>query len=176
MKQVTICTDGGCSRNPGGDGAWAAVLACGKARKEIAGYIPAPTTNNRAELAAVVEALRVLKEPCDVTILSDSSTFTTWFNGRRRQRGMRRGLKNKDLLEMVNGAAARHQTKAEWIKGHAGIPENERCDALATETMRSRANPTPAYSTDKFEVYEKPRAEWPAVAAQPAERVMAGVG
>lgn len=165
MKHVTIHTDGGCSHNPGGYGAWAAVLTCGNARKEISGYIPAPTTNNRAELAAVVEALNALKEPCRVTIMSDSSMFEMWFNGGRRKRGMRKGLKNQDLLHAINEASARHDVTVEWIKGHSGIKENERCDELANETMRSKVNANPAYCTDKFKAVPEPTPEWPAAMA-----------
>lgn len=165
MKHVTIYTDGACNRNPGGCGGWAAVLTCGSARKEISGYIPAPTTNNRAELAAVVEAIGALKEPCEVTLKTDSSTFELWFNGSRRKRGMRKGLKNQDLLALVNDAAVRHQVRVEWIKGHSGIEENERCDELATGAMRSKVNPNARYCTARLEVAVAAAPEWPAVGA-----------
>jgi len=151
---------------------------CGNARREISGYIPAPTTNNRAELAAVIEALRALKEPCEVLVRADNNIVTYFMNGGRGKFSKR---KNQDLLLAIIEAEKGHRVRAEWIKGHSGIEENERCDVLASEAMRVKANPNARYCTDKFEVYEKPRAEWPAVASpftsqqpQPAELVMAG--
>lgn len=171
MKQVTIHTDGGCSHNPGGYGAWSAVLACGRARKEISGYIPAPTTSYRAELAAVIESLKALKEPCEVLIRCDCNMTVSFVNGGRGKFNKR---KNQDLLLLIMEAEKGHKVRAEWIKGHSGIEENERCDVLANETMRSRANPNATYCTDKFEAYEgrpggfAPWQEWPAVPAKAA--------
>lgn len=163
MKQVTIHTDGGCSRNPGGDGAWAAVLLCGNARKEIAGYIPAPTTSYRAELAAIIEALAALKEPCEVLIRCDCNMTVSFLSGGRGKFSKR---KNQDLLLAIMEAEKPHRVRAEWIKGHSGIEENERCDVLATTAMHAKANPNARYCTDKFEVYEQPRPEWPTTAPQ----------
>ena len=79
---------------------------------------------------------------------------------------MRKGLKNQDLLALVNEAALKHRVTVEWVKGHSGIEDNERCDQLANEAMRARTNPNPRYCTDKFEAREPgcKSAGWPAVA------------
>lgn len=91
--------------------------------------------------------------------------FEMWFNGGRRKRGMRKGLKNQDLLHAINEASARHDVTVEWIKGHSGIKENERCDELANETMRSKVNANALYCTDKFEAVTEATPEWPAAMA-----------
>lgn len=137
MQQVSIYTDGACSGNPGAGG-WAAVLRCGDHRKEIAGGA-ANTTNNRMELSAVIAGLSALKTPCIVSLYSDSKYIVDavnlgWLqkwasNGWMRNR--REKALNQDLWEKLLPLLERHQVTFIWVKGHAGNPENERCDALA---------------------------------------------
>lgn len=149
MKNVTIYSDGGCEGNPG-PGGWAAILICGPARKEISGACPA-TTNNRMELTAAVEALRALKEACEVDFHTDSQYvrqgMTEWLPG-WKARGWRRGkqpLKNVDLWQALDAEAARHVVRWHWVRGHSMQAENERCDRLAAETIaRLRAELGPA--------------------------------
>ena len=137
-KQVQIFTDGACSGNPG-PGGWGAILRYGAHEKELSGGEP-HTTNNRMELTAVISALSSLKEPCDVTICSDSKYVIdaiekgwaeTW-----RKNGWSRGKnkappRNIDLWESLLHLLAIHRVRFIWVKGHAGHPENERCDTLA---------------------------------------------
>ena len=137
MKQVEIFTDGACSGNPG-KGGWGAVLRYNGAEKELCGGA-VETTNNRMELTAVIEALRALKEPCKVTLTTDSkyvvdaiekSWVYSW-----KQNGWRKADKkpalNVDLWEMLLPLLEKHTVTFIWVKGHAGHPENERCDKLA---------------------------------------------
>ena len=137
MKQVEIFTDGACSGNPG-KGGWGAVLRYNGAEKELCGGA-VETTNNRMELTAVIEALRALKEPCEVTLTTDSkyvvdaiekSWVYSW-----KQNGWRKADKkpalNVDLWEMLLPLLEKHTVTFVWVKGHAGHPENERCDKLA---------------------------------------------
>lgn len=136
MKAVTIHTDGACEGNPG-PGGWAAVLRHGHRAREIAGGVPA-TTNNRMELQAAIAALGVLKEPCAVELWTDSEYLrqgvNEWLRGWKR-RGWRtadrKPVKNEDLWRSLDAAAAPHQIRWCWLKGHAGHADNERCDALA---------------------------------------------
>lgn len=137
MKQVEIFTDGACSGNPG-PGGWAAVLRYGAAEKELSGG-EATTTNNRMELTAVIQALSALKEPCAVKLTTDSryvcdAVTKGWVYGWQR-RGWRKGdgkpALNRDLWEALLPLLERHNVQFAWIKGHAGHPENERCDHLA---------------------------------------------
>ena len=130
MKQITIFTDGGCSPNPG-IGGWAAILVFNEARKEISGGHPA-TTNNRAELTALLEALKLLKEPCSIDIVTDSEYVrmaVAAFSKRATKKKAK--LKNLDLLEELHPLISIHSVRWTWVKGHAGHPENERCDELA---------------------------------------------
>jgi ribonuclease HI len=141
MKEVIIHTDGGCEGNPG-PGGWAAVLRHGKHAREISGGELA-TTNNRMELRAAIEGLNALKEPCVVKIFTDSeylrNGITMWIKG-WKARGWRtkdkKPVKNEDLWRELDAAAARHQMRWEWLKGHAGHADNERCDVLAGEAMQ----------------------------------------
>lgn len=137
MKQVEIFTDGACSGNPG-KGGWGAVLRYQGAEKELCGGAM-ETTNNRMELTAVIEALCALKEPCDVTLTTDSKYVVDaiekgWVYGWRRN-GWRKADKkpalNVDLWEQLLPLLKKHTVTFVWVKGHAGHPENERCDALA---------------------------------------------
>jgi ribonuclease HI len=137
---VIIYTDGGCQGNPG-IGAWAAVLRSGKHSKEISGGEPA-TTNNRMELRAAIESLRALTKPCRIELHTDSqyvrNGITQWLAGWKRN-GWRtkdkKPVKNADLWQALDTATAPHEITWKWVKGHAGVPDNERCDTLANEKM-----------------------------------------
>ena len=137
MKQVSIYTDGACRGNPG-KGGWGAILVYGKHEKELSGG-ERETTNNRMELTAAIEGLSALKEPCEVTLYSDSKylidAFTQgWVEGWRAH-GWKRGkdeLKNPDLWEKIYALCEWHTVTFVWVKGHNGHDYNERCDALAT--------------------------------------------
>jgi ribonuclease HI len=134
--EVEIFTDGACSGNPG-PGGWAAILRYGEREKEIAGGAAA-TTNNRMELTAAIEALGALKRPCRVRLYTDSQYvrdgITRWLP-QWKTRGWRtadkKPVKNADLWQRLDAAAAPHEIGWIWVRGHAGHPENERADALA---------------------------------------------
>ncbi len=135
MKSVTIYTDGACSGNPG-PGGWAAVLRCGAAEKEISGG-ERETTNNRMELTAVIRALEALKEPCAVTVYTDSQYIsraigegwlTKWRAAGFTKKG---GLKNAELWRALDALLQKHAVTFHWVKGHADNELNNRCDALA---------------------------------------------
>lgn len=133
---ITIHTDGACSGNPG-PGGWGAVLEWNGHEKEIFGGAP-DTTNNRMELMAAIEALNALKRPSKVRLVTDSvyvrDGVTKWIHGWKRngwKTSAKKPVKNADLWQALETAAQRHDVTWEWIKGHAGHPENERADALA---------------------------------------------
>ena len=131
MKQVTIYSDGSSLGNPG-PGGWGTILRFGKHEKELVGGEPM-TTNNRMELRAVIEGLKALKEPCDVTVYSDSSYVVNAINEWLDNWIARdfKKVKNPELWREYIEAARPHRVKAVWVRGHAGHPENERCDELA---------------------------------------------
>ena len=139
MKIVRIYSDGACSGNPG-PGGWGAIIQCDKpkAEKELSGA-EANTTNNRMEMLAIIEAAGLLKEPCDITIYTDSTYVADAFRKRWIESWQKNGwrtaakapVKNEDLWRRMLEALARHKVKWEWIRGHAGHPENERADRLA---------------------------------------------
>ena len=139
LKKVTIFSDGACSGNPG-PGGWGAILRYGVHEKEICGG-EAQTTNNRMELTAVLRALQMLKEPCDVTLCSDSKYVIDalskgWAKSWQKNGWVKSDKKpalNPDLWEALLAAAEPHTLHYQWIKGHAGHPENERCDAMAVQ-------------------------------------------
>jgi ribonuclease HI len=134
MKQVTIFSDGSSLGNPG-PGGYGTILRFGKHEKELTGGEPM-TTNNRMELIAVIEGLKALKEPCEVTIYSDSSyvvnAINEWLDGWIKKDFKK--VKNPDLWKAYIEAAKPHKVKAVWVRGHNGHPENERCDELARTT------------------------------------------
>lgn len=140
LKEIVIHTDGGCEGNPG-PGGWAAVLRYGEHCREVSGAEIA-TTNNRMELRAAIEALRALKEPCAVTLFTDSeylrNGITAWIHGWRRN-GWRtkekKPVKNSDLWQELDQLVRQHSLKWEWLKGHAGHKDNERCDVLAKQQI-----------------------------------------
>jgi len=142
MHKVTIYTDGACSQNPGGDGAFAAVLIHPKKKLRIAGYIPAPTTNNRAEWAAVIEAIAKLTAPCEVVVHSDSMICVNAIK-RSGKKDAKRG--NKDLVLRFREVARQHQVSAVFVRGHTGDPHNEACDTAATLAMKQRLDSHPFY-------------------------------
>jgi ribonuclease HI len=143
VKHVTIHTDGACSGNPG-PGGWGAVLVSGAHRKELSGGESA-TTNNRMELTAAIEALRALRSPARVDLYTDSTYvkqgmsqwLATWkANGWKRRSGRRLlPVKNEDLWRELDALVGRHEVIFHWVEGHAGDPENERCDALARHAI-----------------------------------------
>jgi ribonuclease HI len=141
-ERVEIYTDGGCDPNPG-PGGWGAILISGPNRKEISSAA-ADTTNNRMELTAAVEALRLLRRPCQITLYTDSQYLrrgvTEWLP-RWRARGWRRArggvVQNQDLWQALLEAMAPHEVSWEWLRGHQGHPQNERADQLAGEARRS---------------------------------------
>jgi ribonuclease HI len=136
-SKVEIYTDGACSGNPG-PGGWGAVLIYGEHEKQLSGGEP-ETTNNRMELTAVIEALSLLKRPCEVTLTTDSkyvadSVTKGWVYGWQK-RGWKKGdgkpALNPDLWEKLLPLLKMHEVKFVWIKGHAGHKYNEICDRLA---------------------------------------------
>ena len=138
MKHVHIYTDGACRGNPG-PGGWGAILVYGGREKELSGGDP-HTTNNRMELLGVINALEALREPCEVTLTSDSryviqSIEERWVYNWRAN-GWRKADKsaalNVDLWERLLPLLEKHKVTFCWVKGHAGHPYNERCDVLAT--------------------------------------------
>jgi len=143
MKKVLIITDGSCIGNPG-PGGWACILRYGGTTREIFGS-EAQTTNNRMELQAAVEGLSVLKERCDVEIVTDSNYLkngiTQWIhkwklNGWRT--GAKQAVANQDLWHDLDELAAKHAVKWAWTKGHASHSDNNRCDELAQAAARGQ--------------------------------------
>ena len=137
MKKIEIFTDGACSGNPG-PGGWGAVLRYNNAEKELSGG-EADTTNNRMELTAVISALEALKEPCEVSLTTDSKYVCdsilkgwvySWQKNSWRKSDKKPAL-NVDLWEKLLPLLEKHKVQFNWVKGHAGHPENERCDKLA---------------------------------------------
>ena len=137
MDHVYLYTDGACSGNPG-PGGWCAILRYGKTEKVLSGS-EAETINNRMELTAVIEGLQALKRPCFVTVTSDSKYVCDAVNQHWLPAWIKKGWKksdnnpvlNPDLWQQLSELLAVHKTEFVWIKGHAGHPENERCDEIA---------------------------------------------
>ena len=134
--EVEIFTDGACSGNPG-PGGWGAILRFVEVEKELAGGEPV-TTNNRMELMAAIAGLEALKRPCRVRLYTDSQYLrdgiTRWlpaWKARGWRTAAKAAVKNIDLWQRLEAAAAPHQIEWHWVRGHAGHPENERADALA---------------------------------------------
>ena len=142
MKEIKIYTDGACSKNPG-PGGWGAVLIYKSHRKEISGA-DAQTTNNRMELTAVIKALECLKEKCKIELFTDSkyvcdSIKKGWAESWRNNNGEKSDKKpaiNADLWEILLNLISKHDITFNWVKGHAGNIENERCDELATSEIK----------------------------------------
>lgn len=137
---VEIFTDGACFGNPG-PGGYAAILRSDQEEEEIAGYVPY-TTNNRMELTAVIEALRRLKRPCTLKVVTDSNYvvkgMTEWMDGWIKKNWVNAAKKpvlNRDLWEKLLVLTRPHSVEWKWIRGHQGHPQNERCDNLAKNAI-----------------------------------------
>lgn len=143
MKTVYIYTDGACSGNPG-PGGWGAILKYGNAQKELSGADEL-TTNNKMELTAVIMAFRALKEPCEVILTTDSKYVVDGIEKGWAKSWQRNGWKkadkkpalNRELWEELLSLLETHRVKFNWVKGHAGHPENERCDEMAVSAYRA---------------------------------------
>ncbi|MBX9860145.1 MAG: ribonuclease HI [Sphingomonas sp.] len=138
LPKVEIFTDGACKGNPG-PGGWGAVLRMGATEKELSGGEKL-TTNNRMEMMAVVKALTALNRPCAVTLSTDSryvmDGLTKWIHGWQKngwKTADKKPVKNADLWQELLAAAKPHRIAWQWVKGHAGHPENERADKLASD-------------------------------------------
>ncbi|MBQ8093874.1 MAG: ribonuclease HI [Clostridia bacterium] len=147
MKEIAVYTDGACSGNPG-PGGWACVLMYGEHVKELSGYEP-ETTNNRMEMLAAIEALKKLKEPCSVTIHSDSAYLVNAINQRWINNWLRNGWKtstrqpveNQDLWRELLVQMNVHKVTFVKVKGHANNRWNNRCDELAVGQVKRRGKP-----------------------------------
>jgi ribonuclease HI len=145
MPELFAYTDGACSGNPG-PGGWGALLVAREGdavlrERELKGG-EADTTNNRMELLAAIHALEALERPARLTVVTDSAYvkggITAWLHGWKRngwKTSTRKPVKNEDLWRRLDAARARHDVTWEWVKGHAGHPENERADELARAGM-----------------------------------------
>jgi ribonuclease HI len=137
---IEIYTDGACRGNPG-PGGWAALLKMGEHEREISGA-ELLTTNNRMELTAVIRALEALKRPVAALLYTDSEYvrrgITEWvpaWKARGWRTADRKAVKNQDLWQQLDELNARHQIQWRWVRGHAGVPGNERVDRLANEAI-----------------------------------------
>lgn len=138
LSHVEIATDGACKGNPG-PGGWGVLIRMGAREKELSGGEKL-TTNNRMELMAAIEGLTALKRPCRVTLSTDSryvmDGLTKWIHGWRKngwKTADKKPVKNADLWQRLIDAAAPHRVEWVWVKGHAGHPDNERADTLASD-------------------------------------------
>lgn len=138
LTKVEIATDGACKGNPG-PGGWGALIRAGGTEKELSGG-EALTTNNRMELMAAIEGLNALKRPCHVMLSTDSryvmDGLTKWIKGWQKngwKTAARQPVKNADLWQALLDAAKPHRVEWTWVKGHAGHPDNERADRLASD-------------------------------------------
>lgn len=146
MKKITLYTDGACSGNPGAGG-WGSILDYKGKRKELSGGCEY-TTNNKMEMTAVIEGLKALKEPCEVTVITDSKYVQNGINLGWAKSWRANGWKKKDKKPALNAdlwqelldLTEKHQVNIQWIKGHAGHAENERCDELAVIQSKKFAN------------------------------------
>jgi ribonuclease HI len=144
MKHVTIYTDGACLGNPG-PGGYGVILSYNGKEKEISKGFK-NTTNNRMELRAVIEGLKALKENCDVTIVTDSKyvaeAMQKGWVAKWKANGWKRNKKEKalniDLWEQLLELCEKHNVKFEWISGHSGHPQNERCDKMAVNAAKQK--------------------------------------
>lgn len=135
MTKLEIWCDGACQPNPGGGG-YAALLRFGEHEKLVSGTIEGKTTNQRAEITAAIEAFKAIKEGwlCDVTVYSDSQYLVNIMNGDWAIKS------NADLFQELDLAIGLHTVEFEWIRGHSGQPENERCNAAAEKEATKAYN------------------------------------
>jgi len=138
LSKVEIATDGACKGNPG-PGGWGVIIRSGTRERELSGG-EALTTNNRMELMAAIEGLNALKRPCNVTLSTDSryvmDGLTKWIKGWQKngwKTAAKQPVKNADLWQALIDAAKPHRIQWLWVKGHAGHPDNERADKLASD-------------------------------------------
>lgn len=149
QKTVEVYTDGACTGNPG-PGGWGVILRYRGRERELSGYEPL-TTNNRMELTAAIQGLNALKEPCRVTLYSDSQYLVKAFQAgwidRWQVNGWRTAgkepVENQDLWQELLGAAARHEVEWVWVRGHADNPHNNRCDQLARAAIAANRQGDP---------------------------------
>ena len=141
MKRVKIYTDGACKGNPG-RGGWGAVLQYGNSEKEISGF-QAETTNNIMELTAAVEALKLLKEPCEITLTTDSTYvkngISKWiFSWKKNgwKTASKKSVKNKELWQELELLSKNHSINWKWVKGHSDDPLNNKVDQIAKEAIK----------------------------------------
>ncbi len=150
LKKVIIYTDGACTGNPG-KGGYGVILKYDNHRKELSGGFR-KTTNNRMELMAAIVGLKTLKEPCRVTLFTDSQylvdSITKGWAQRWRENGWMRNKKDKalnsDLWEQFLTLCEEHDVEIKWLRGHAGDPENEHADYLATNATKKEKLPADA--------------------------------
>ncbi|MBR0183681.1 MAG: ribonuclease HI [Clostridia bacterium] len=147
MKKIEIFTDGACSGNPG-PGGWAAILKYKDNVKKISGFVPS-TTNNRMEILALINALSILKESCEITVYSDSkyvvdSINKNWVLNWQKNNWMKKNKKvpNSDLWYTLLNLMKNHKIDFIWVRGHSGHPENEECDKMAVFEIKNNKNIT----------------------------------
>ncbi len=141
LPEVEIWTDGACSPNPG-PGGWGAILLCGKTRREICGFGPKDTTNNKMELQAAIEALKAIKRTAYVTLHSDSQYvvkgITEWIDGWIKKRW--KGVKNREHWEQLYEVSQKHHIEWVWVRAHVGNELNECADELANHARINQVN------------------------------------
>ena len=140
MKKIEIFTDGACRGNPG-PGGWGALLRWTDHTKELKGA-EEDTTNNRMELTAAIEALKAVKQGCEIDLTTDSQYvrkgITEWITNWKKNQwrnSQKKPIKNQDLWQILDQQTQRHTIRWHWVKGHSGHPENERVDQLANEAI-----------------------------------------
>ncbi|HMT94742.1 ribonuclease HI [uncultured Thiothrix sp.] len=143
MKKVELYTDGACRGNPG-PGGWGVLLRYAEQERELYGY-QATATNNQMELMAAIRGLEALKQPCEVTLTTDSKYvlqgMTEWLAGWKRKgwkSASGQPVKNQDLWQRLDIAAQPHKITWSWVRGHTGHPDNERVDGLANRAIDER--------------------------------------
>lgn len=144
---VDIWIDGSCLRNPGGPGGWAAILRYGKQQREISGGVYA-TTNNRMEMRAFIEALATLKRPCEIIVHTDSRLVMMCATGVLKKSPCLPTKKNRDLRAAMRVGLQTHAVTFNWIRGHSGQPENERCDELARAAASQPTGEDPGFGKE----------------------------
>ncbi len=142
---VEIYSDGACSGNPG-PGGYGTILRSGRHEKELSGYDP-ETTNNRMELLGAIRGLEALKKPCRVRLVTDSQYLvkgmTEWIAGWQKKgwkNSKKEPVANRELWERLLELTQMHDVEWVWVKGHAGHPENERCDELARQEIEKNSS------------------------------------